>query len=101
MAQYQITVDSEIFHQLFLKDSKDDGVAKFLESVLKQILKAQVTEQLLSDRYERTEERQGYPHQLTTRAGTIKLRDPRIRDGKFSKICLPVTSGANRLWCWH
>jgi hypothetical protein len=28
MAQYQITADSEIFHHLFLKDSKDDGVAK-------------------------------------------------------------------------
>jgi transposase-like protein len=89
MAQYQITLDSEILHQLFLKDSKDDGVAKLLESVLNQILKAQVSEQLAAEPYERTEERKGYrngfyPHQLTTRVGTITLRVPRIRGGKFS-----------------
>jgi putative transposase len=89
MAQYQITLDSEILHQLFLKNSKDDGVAKLLESVLNQILKAQVSEQLAAEPYERTEERKGYrngfyPHQLTTRVGTITLRVPRIRGGKFS-----------------
>jgi putative transposase len=89
MAQYQITVDSEILHHLFLKDSKDDGVAKLLESVLNQILKAQVTEQLEAEPYERTEERKGYrngfyPHRMTTRVGTITLRVPRIRGGKFS-----------------
>lgn len=89
MAQYQITVDSEILHHLFLKDSKDDGVAKLLESVLNQILKAQVTEHLSAEPYERTGERQGYrngsyPHKLTTRVGAITLRVPRIRGGKFS-----------------
>jgi transposase-like protein len=89
MAQYQITVDSEILHHLFLKNSKDDGLAKLLESVLNQILKAQVTEQLEAEPYERTEERKGYrngfyPHQMTTRVGAITLRVPRIRGGKFS-----------------
>jgi len=56
---------------------------------LNQVLQAQATEQLRADPYERTEERQGYrngtyPHQLTTRVGTITLRVPRIRGGKFS-----------------
>lgn len=46
MAQYQITVDSEILHALFMGKNQDPGVAKLLESVLNQILKAQVTEQL-------------------------------------------------------
>ena len=45
MAQYQITVDQEILHQLFLGE-RDAGVAKLLESVLNQVLQAQVTEQI-------------------------------------------------------
>ena len=46
MAQYQITVDSELLHQLFLKNSQDAGVASLLEAVLNQVLQAQATEQL-------------------------------------------------------
>ncbi|MDN5345973.1 MAG: putative transposase [Petrotoga sp.] len=89
MAQYHVTIDSDLLHQLFLSDAKDAGVAKLLESVLNQILQAQVTEQLKAEPYERTEERQGYrngtyPHNLTTRVGTITLRVPRLRNGKFS-----------------
>lgn len=89
MAHYQITVDSQLLQQLFLGNSQDSGVAKLLESVLNQVLQAQATEQLSAEPYERTDERQGYrngtyPHQLTTRVGTITLRVPRIRNGKFS-----------------
>ena len=54
MAQYQITVDQEILQQLFLGNSKDASVAKLLESVLNQVLKAQVSEQVAADHYERT-----------------------------------------------
>lgn len=48
-----------------------------------------MTEQLVAQLYERTQERQGYrnatyPHQLTTRVGTLTLRVPRIRGGNFS-----------------
>jgi transposase-like protein len=89
MAQYQITVDSEILHHLFLKDTKDSGMAKLLESVLNQVLEAQVTEQVGADRYERTDDRQSYrngsrPRSLSTRVGTITLKVPRLRDGSFS-----------------
>ncbi|WHX48234.1 IS256 family transposase [Paenibacillus woosongensis] len=89
MAQYQITVDSQLLQQLFLGNSQDSGVAKLLESVLNQVLQAQVTEQVEADRYERSEDRQGYrngtyPHQLHTRVGTITLSVPRIRGGKFT-----------------
>lgn len=89
MAQYQITVNQELLHRLFLSDNKDSGVAALLESVLNQILQAQATEQLEAEPYERTEVRKGYrngtyPHKLTTRVGTLTLRIPRFRNGKFS-----------------
>jgi putative transposase len=89
VAQYQITLESEILQQLFLSDSKESGVNKLLESVLNQVLKAQVTEQISAEHYQRTEDRKAYrngsyPHQLTTRVGTITLHVPRLRDGKFS-----------------
>ena len=57
MAQYQITVDSEILHQLF---RGDDGLARLLESVLIQVLESQVSEHLKAEPYERTDERVGY-----------------------------------------
>jgi putative transposase len=89
MAQYQINVDSKVLQQLFLGNSKDAGVSKLLESVLNQVLQAQVTEQVAAEHYERTDGRKGYrngtyPHSLTTRVGTITLHVPRIRGGKFS-----------------
>jgi hypothetical protein len=40
MAQHNITIDSELLHHLFLKEAKDEGMAKFLESLLNQILQA-------------------------------------------------------------
>jgi transposase-like protein len=78
MAQYQITVDQELLHRLFLGNNKDAGVSALLESVLNQILQAQATEQLQAEPYERTDKRKGYrngtrPHTLTTRVGTIAL----------------------------
>ncbi|KUK52904.1 MAG: Transposase mutator type [Desulfotomaculum sp. 46_296] len=89
MAQYQITVNQELLYQLFLNNHKDSGVAALLESVLNQILQAQATEQLEAEPYERTDERKGYrngayPYPLTTRIGTITLRVPRFRSGRFS-----------------
>jgi putative transposase len=89
MAQYQITVDQELLHRLFLGNNKDSGVSALLESVLNQILQAQATEQLQAEPYERTDKRKGYrngtrPHTLTTRVGTIALHVPRFRNGQFS-----------------
>ncbi|HHV76766.1 MAG TPA: IS256 family transposase, partial [Syntrophothermus lipocalidus] len=89
MAQYHVTIDSELLQQLFLSDAKDAGMARLLQSVLNQVLEAQATEQLRAEPYERTEERLGYrngtyPYNLTTRVGTITLRVPRLRNGKFS-----------------
>ncbi|MBE3578239.1 MAG: IS256 family transposase [Limnochordales bacterium] len=86
MAQYQVTIDGEILQQLFVRD---DGLARLVEQVINQILEAQVTEQLKAERYERTEERQGYrnghrPRLLKTRVGELNLQVPRVRRGSFS-----------------
>jgi len=89
MAQYNITIDSEILHYLFVKETKDEKLAKLLDSVLNQILAAQVTKQVKVEPYERTEERQHYRNgyysrSLITRVGTLTLRVPRLRNGKFT-----------------
>jgi Transposase, Mutator family len=86
MSDYHVTIDGETVHGLFQGDA---GLAKLLEQVLNQVLEAQVSEQLGAERYERTEERQGYrngvrPRQLTTRVGRLTLRVPQVRDGQFS-----------------
>ncbi|MCF6096742.1 transposase [Thermovorax subterraneus] len=57
MAQYNITIDSEILHHLLLNGAKDEGMAKLLEYVLNQILQARATEQIKAEPYERTEGR--------------------------------------------
>src|SRR5690606_21625842 len=80
MAQYQITVDGEVLHQLF---RGDEGMAKLLESVVNQVLHAQVTEQLKAAPFERSEERLGYRNgyrarEMKTRVGTLELRVPRV-----------------------
>lgn len=89
MTQYQITLDSDLLHQLFLGNSRDSAVATLLESILNQVLRAQATEQLAAENYERTEERKDYRNgtytrTLTTRVGSLTLYVPRFRDGKFS-----------------
>lgn len=89
MAQYQITLDSQLLHQIFLGNSRDEAVAKLLESILNQVLKAQATEQLAAENYERTEDRKdyrngSYTRSLTTRVGSLTLHVPRFRNGKFS-----------------
>jgi transposase-like protein len=86
MPDYQITIGSEMVQGLFQGDT---GLAKLLEQVLNQVLEAPVSEQLGAERYERTEERQGYrtgvrPRQLTTRVGKLTLRVPQVREGQFS-----------------
>ena len=86
MTEYNITVGKDLLPELL---SNQNGLAKLIESVLNQILEAQVEESLGADKYERTEERVGYrngyrPRQLYTRVGPITLQVPQTRDGSFS-----------------
>lgn len=89
MAQLQITLDEQLLHQLFLGDAKNSGMNALLEAILNQVLKAQASEQVKAEKYERSEERTdyrngSYPHQLKTRVGNLTLNVPRLRNGHFS-----------------
>jgi hypothetical protein len=73
MTRYQVTLDPQTLQRLF---SGENQLTQLLETVLNQVLEAQVSEQLHSAHYERTEEWQGYcngykPWQVTTRVGTL------------------------------
>src|SRR5258707_1417646 len=86
MTNHQITLNEQTLQRLFTGDRQ---LARLLESILNQVLEAQVSEHLQTGRYERTEERQGYrngykPRQLTTRVGTLTLQVPQVREGGFS-----------------
>lgn len=86
MAEYEINVSSELLPGLL---NGQDGLAKLVETVLNQILEAQVTETLGAGRHERSEERQGYRNgfrarTLYTRVGPVTLQVPQTRDGSFS-----------------
>jgi putative transposase len=86
MTQYQLTLDRETVQRLF---GENEQLRQLLESVVNQVLEAQVAEHLQAEPYERTEERRGYrngykPRQLTTRVGALQLRVPQVRDGSFS-----------------
>ena len=86
MADYDISLGRELLPGLL---SGQDGLAKLVETVLNQILEAQVTESLGADRHERSEERQGYRNgyrarTLFTRVGPVTLQVPQTRDGSFS-----------------
>ena len=86
MAGYDVSVSRELLPELL---GSQDGLAKLVESVLNQILEAQVSESLGADRHERSEERQGYRNgyrarTLYTRVGPLTLQVPQTRDGSFS-----------------
>ena len=87
MAEFNLTLNQDLLPNLLTEGG--DGLKKLVESVLNQVLEAQMMEHLGADRHERTEERMGYRNgvrerALTTRVGTLILRVPQTRDGSFS-----------------
>lgn len=86
MAGYEVNVGADLLPGLL---GSQDGLAKLVETVLNQILQAQVSEALGAQRHERSEERAGYrngtrPRTLYTRVGPVTLLVPQTRDGEFS-----------------
>jgi len=86
MAAYEIKIGSEVLRGLL---SEQGGLLQLVETVLNQVLEAQVTEALGAERHERTDERVGYrngyrPRTLYTRVGPVQLRVPQTREGSFS-----------------
>ena len=90
MAQINITLNQEEILQI-LADDKGEGFRKLLEASLNEILKAESTEQLGAEPYERTENRTDSRNgtrerELTTRIGTITLKVPRHREVPFKTM---------------
>ncbi len=88
MAQLNITLDEATLKDLML-GNREQAVAKLLEEVFNAVLKAEATEQLGAQTYERTEDRLTYRNgyrtrSFTTRVGTLTLHVPKFRDGSFS-----------------
>ena len=87
MADINVTLNPDLLPNLLSDDG--EGMKKLVESVLNQVLEAQMVEHLGADRHERSSDRTGYRNgyrerQLTTRVGTLVLRVPQPRDGSFS-----------------
>ncbi len=87
MANINVTLNPDLLPNLLSDDG--EGMKKLVESVLNQVLEAQMAEHLGADRHERSSDRTGYRNgyrerQLTTRVGTLILRVPQTRDGNFS-----------------
>lgn len=83
---YDVTLAKELLPGLL---TGQDGLAKLLESVLNQVLEAQMAETLGAEKYERSETRSGYRNgyrvrQLYTRVGSLNLQVPQTRNGEFS-----------------
>ena len=86
MADYDVTLSESMMPDLL---ERPNALAKLVESVIQQVLEAQVSEHLGADRYERNDERAGYRNgyrerQIYTRVGPITLRVPQTREGSFS-----------------
>jgi transposase-like protein len=86
VANYKVNVPRELLPGLLMDK---EPLAKLIETILNQILEAQMTEHLKAKPHERTEDRQGYRNgsrvrTLTTRVGPLTLVVPQTRDGSFS-----------------
>lgn len=88
MTQLNITLDEQTLKELML-GNRDEAVRKLLEEVFNAVLKAEATDYIGADPYERSNERTTYRNgyrrrNLTTRVGSLTLHVPKLRDGTFS-----------------
>ena len=86
MAEYDVTLSESLMPDLL---ERPNALAQLVETVIQQVLEAQVAEHLSAERYERSDDRAGYRNgyrdrQLYTRVGAITLRVPQTREGGFS-----------------
>jgi len=86
MAEYEINLSGDQVKGLL---TSDDGLKGLVETVVNQVLEAQMGEHLTAAPYERSSERTGYRNGYRTRSiyariGKLVLRVPQSRDGQFS-----------------
>ena len=92
MSQSQSSLRKKVqrkFGQVKQNGEGEDWLRDLVERLVQELLEVEFAEQLGAKRYERTEGRRGYRNghrerQLHTRVGTLTLRVPRDREGKFS-----------------
>lgn len=87
MARKQYTGIAEQVKEILSQD--EDFCRPLLERVLQDVLEGEMDECVGAGRYERNEGRRGYrsgsySRNLITRVGTLELRVPQDRDGRFS-----------------
>ena len=85
MHQIQLTVDRDQLQSLL---THDEALRQLLETLLSQVLQAEVTDYLHAQPYERTDARHGHcngtkPRQIISRTGTLQLLLPQVREGGF------------------
>jgi transposase-like protein len=89
MTQVHFTLKTEDIQNIIEKSAKDETSKIFLQTLFNQLMEQQRTEYIQADSYERSSERTAqrngyYTRDYTTRIGTLELKVPRTRDGKFS-----------------
>jgi transposase-like protein len=85
MTQLQVTFDEETLREVLFGGR---GAEVLLQTVMNEILQAEMTEHLRAEPGEQTAQRRGYRNGsykrgLTTRVGTLTLEVPRDREGTF------------------
>jgi len=94
MAQGNIGQMVPSLQQLF---ARDDGVRRFLEAVIQQVMSVEVEDHLGAARHERAADRSGYrngskPRSFKTRVGELALEIPQVRG------CEPYRPGLFNKW---
>ncbi|MHC5269502.1 IS256 family transposase [Enterococcus sp. LJL98] len=89
MTQVHFILNSEELQSIIEYSVKDEVSKNILTTVFNQLMENQRTEYIQAEDYERSENRQSqrngyYERNYTTRIGTLELKVPRTRDGKFS-----------------
>ncbi len=92
MSQSRNSLQEKLLKKLQAVKSEEpetDWLRDLVEWLYQEMLEMEFTDQLCAGPYERTADRQGYRNgyrerQLHTRVGTLTLRVPRDREGKFS-----------------
>ena len=82
-----INIDAELVKGLLAE--QDDFLRPLVQAVVQEVLEAEMTEALGAEKSERTGQRAGYrsghySRKLVTRVGTLELRVPQDRQGRFS-----------------
>ena len=103
MAVYEVSLNSEQLSGLLTSDT---GLQGLVETVLNQVLEAQVSDQIGAKPYERSEQRQAYrngsrPRTLYSRVGHWCCMCRRCATAVSARSCFHVINVVSKPWCWR